>query len=164
MKDLIIFVATGFEDTELIAAIDVLSRHDISYDLVSVENKSEVKGKVEALVKTKTLNEVSPYTYKAVFLPGGPGHKILLESWIVNEVVKDYAINKIVSAICAAPEVLLRAGVLAGKTFTSHPGFALDKNNTGSAVEVDDNIITGRDFEATIEFAKVLARAIKEKN
>ena len=38
MKKIAVFVATGFEDVELIATLDVLARGNITYDLISVEN------------------------------------------------------------------------------------------------------------------------------
>lgn len=162
MKDLIIFVATGFEDTELIASLDVFSRHEVTYDLVSVEGLNEVKGKVDAYVKTKTEKDVSLSDYRGFFLPGGPGHKILLESELVKNVVKEYSKNKIVSAICAAPEVLLKNNVLEGVKYTSFPGFALSDRNTGNEVEVDKNVVTGRDFKATIKFAETLCEVLKK--
>lgn len=162
MKDLIIFVATGFEDTELVASLDVFNRNDITYDLVSVEGLHEVKGKVEAYVKTKTQNDVSLNDYRGFFLPGGPGHKILLESKLVHEIIAAYSKNKIVSAICAAPEVLLRNNALNDVKYTSFPGFALSERNTGEEVVVDENVVTGRDFKATIKFAEALCEALKK--
>lgn len=162
MKDLIVFVTTGFEDTELIAALDVFNRNDISYDLVSIENKTEVKGKVEAFVKTIPLKEINLKEHRGVFLPGGPGHKLLLASENVKEIVRQFdAENKVVSAICAAPQVLMEAGILGDRKYTSFPGFALSKNNNGKEVVVSKNLITGRDFEATISFAKEVVKALK---
>ena len=161
MKHLVIFVPTGFEDVELIASLDVFQRNNISYDLFSVENLTEVKGKYEAIVKTKNTSEFNYKNYKGIFLPGGPGHKILLESDFVIEVLKKFESDKkIISAICAAPDVLLKADVIKENKITSFPGHAKINNNTQEEVVVSKNIVTGRDFKSTISFAEKLVEVL----
>lgn len=150
-----VFVATGFEDIELIAALDVFTRGGLNYDLVSPENLSTVRGKFNAIVETLPIKNFDEQNYEGLFLPGGPGYEVLLKSQQVKDVIKSYEKqNKILSAICAAPEVLKAAGVLEGIRITSYPGLAKTETNTGREVETDKNFITGRDYYATIEFAK----------
>ena len=58
-----------------------------------------------------------------------------------------YAQGKLVAAICAAPLVLGGLGFLQGRKATCYPGFEdqlTGASVTGEAVEVDDNVITGR--------------------
>lgn len=158
-KNLVVFVATGFEDTELIAALDVFTRSGLNYDLVSPENFSTVRGKFNAIVETMPIKNFDENNYDGLFLPGGPGYEILLRSLQIKEVIKSYEKQgKILAAICAAPEVLKVAGVLEGVRITSYPGLAKTETNTGTEVEADKNIITGKDYFATIEFAKEVAK------
>lgn len=159
----LVVVATGFEDIELITVIDVFARENIKYDLVSIEDLNEVKGKYNAYVKTKLLNDINYHDYDALFLPGGPGTKILLQSGILIEIIKDYNMKKkIIAAICAAPDVLMKAEILNNKLITSYPGHTNNGNNTRNAYEIDGNIITGRDFEASLKFAIILVEELKK--
>lgn len=163
-KDILVFVASEFEDVELIATLDIFVRNEVTFDLVSIENKDLVKGQQGcAFVETIHKDDIEFNEYKGLFLPGGKGHLLLLEDKFVLETIKKFNDDKkIIAAICAAPEVLKKAGVLEGiKRYTSFPGFAKGENNLSTPVEISDNIITGRDFEATIMFAKEIVKKIK---
>lgn len=163
MKHLAIFVASDFEDTELIAALDIFNRNEISYTLFSVENLYEVRGKYEAFVKTTPITEFKD-EYKGIFLPGGPGHKILLQSLSLREIIRLFdSQGKVIAAICAATDVLIAAGIISNQIITSYPGHAPIATNTQNEVEVDKNIITGRDFKATISFAQEVVHVLKTK-
>jgi 4-methyl-5(b-hydroxyethyl)-thiazole monophosphate biosynthesis len=66
-----------------------------------------------------------------------------------------------VTAICAAPRVLAKAGLLAGKRVTAYPGFIEngqfpELNYTGKAVEVDGKIVTSRGPGTAMDFALTL--------
>ena len=69
-----------------------------------------------------------------------------------------------VSAICAAPSVLGRLGLLKGKKATCYPGFE-DKLSgaecTGEYVVRDGNIITGRGAGAAIDFGLKIVEYFK---
>ena len=161
----LVVVATGFEDVELITTIDVFSRNEIDYDLVSIQNLVEVKGAYNAIVKTKLFKDINHNDYNVVFLPGGPGTKELLKSKELIKIIQEYnEKNKIIAAICAAPDVLMKAGILENKIITSYPNHTKNGKNTRNAYEVDGNIVTGRDFEATLKFALVLVDKIKKHN
>ena len=162
MKDLMVLVATGFEDTELITTINIFNRNGISYDLVSIENKDTIQGQNEAYVKTKRLNTTNTSDYHGLFLPGGKGHLLMLNNKLVIDIVKSYQ-NKYLFAICAAPSILLKANVINGP-FTSYPGFAKDYRNTGKPLEILPKMITARDYETTISFAKAIVTKFKKKH
>ena len=74
--------------------------------------------------------------------------------------------SKIVAAICAAPMVLGGLGVLKGRNATCYPGFEpklIGANVTGEAVEVSDNVITGKGPGLVINFGLALVAAIKNE-
>ena len=91
-------------------------------------------------------------------LPGGmPGANNLRDNEEVIDLVKWFNDNKkIVAAICAAPIVLGKAGIIEGKKVTSYPGFE-DELVKGSYLEehvvVDGNIITSRGPATAMLFA-----------
>lgn len=161
MNNIAVFVATEFEDVELIASLDIFKRANISYTLFSVENLPEVKGKYEAIVKTKSMEEFDINDFSGLFLPGGPGHLKLKQSSVLLEIIKEFKNqNKVISAICAAPDVLIEAGVINEEVITSYPGHAKVKNNSGEEVEITGNLVTGRDFKATINFAEKVVEVL----
>lgn len=158
----LVLVATNFEDIELIGTIDIFARQAINYQLVSVENHWEVKGKYNAIVKTTPLNEIDVQKFNALFLPGGPGFKILLDNSQVLDIIKQFnQKTHLISAICAAPEVLVKADIVNKRHITAHPGYAQIKNNRGSEVEVHENLITGRDYLATFKFANAIVKYLQ---
>ena len=154
----LVFVATGFEDVELITTLDVFNRRNIKYDLYSPENLEIVKGKFEAHVKTKKIDNLDIIEYTALFLPGGPGHIILKENKKVIQTIKEFKNNdKLITAICAAPEILVYANVIDEKQkITAFPGFANISNNTREDVVIESNLITARDYESTLSFANAI--------
>lgn len=114
-------LANGFEETEVITTIDILRRAGIKVDLVSI--KDEV---VEGSHGIKVISDklfIDMNDYDALFLPGGqPGTNNLKDDARVISLVQDYVSqNKLVTAICAAPLVLEKAGVINQKTITSYP-------------------------------------------
>lgn len=76
--------------------------------------------------------------------------------------------GKYTAAICAAPKVLANAGVLAGKTATSYPGFLdglglSDTTLSNEAVVRDGKVITSRGPGTAIDFALELIEVLSGK-
>ena len=99
-----------------------------------------------------------------LFLPGGmPGATNLMESETVCSALKaQNEAGRLIGAICAAPMVLGKLGILNGKRATCYPGFDqyLDgATYTGEMVTVDGNIITGKGPGAAMAFAYQLLSA-----
>ena len=162
-KKILVILATDFEDTELVSALNIFKRKGLYYDLFSLENKKIVKGQNNTFIKPTIFNNSNLLNYDCLFLPGGKGHLLMLKSELLLNLIKKYhSQNKLLAAICAAPTVLQKAGALEGKKFTSYPGYAKSINNTGSQVEIDHNLVTGKDFESTIIFAKSIAKELKK--
>ncbi|NQZ65963.1 MAG: DJ-1/PfpI family protein [Mycoplasmatales bacterium] len=160
MKNILVPVQTGYEETELITTLNILFRNKINYTLWSVEGLDTVKSSHEAFVKTKQFFPAEKH-FDAIFIPGGPAVKDLLEyDEIIHLVKKFNEENKIIASICAGPEVLLKAGVLEGKKYTAHPEFANGENKLEKTVVANKNIVSGKDYEATVEFANKLVQEL----
>ncbi len=107
--------------------------------------------------------------YEAIILPGGlPGADHLENSEYVKEaVLSANKEGKLICAICAAPKVLGKHGILEGKKAVCYPGF--EDTLTGAitsddGVMVDGNIITSRAAGKCFDFAFEIAKALgKEK-
>ncbi|MDI4567676.1 MAG: DJ-1/PfpI family protein [Mycoplasma sp.] len=154
-KDVLVLIAKDFEDVELITTLDILSRNNKSYDLYSIQNLEVTIGKYNALIKTKTnLEEININNYKALFIPGGPGWKRFYSSKKALDIIKQFnKENKLIASICAAPEILVKNDLINNRTYTSYP--EVEKTNTysGEDVEFDNNLLTAKDYLATVEFA-----------
>lgn len=158
MKKIIIPLAQGLEEIEAITNIDVLRRANIEVTTVSLDDL-KVKGAHNVVILAdKLIDEINVEDFDGILLPGGmPGATNLRDDKrIINMVRFLNEKNKLVSAICAAPIVLEKAGVLKGVKATSYPGFGEEmasSNYVEDRVVVDKNIITGKGPGVALEFA-----------
>ncbi|NQZ29000.1 MAG: DJ-1/PfpI family protein [Mycoplasmatales bacterium] len=163
MKNIAILIADGFEDTELIGAIDLWTRENINFELISIQNKFEVKGSYYAKVDAKPISEINFDDFENLFIPGGKSTNLFKEYQETNNILLDfYNKNKGIFTICAAPSLLFDVGILKNHSFTCWTGLELP-GSTNSEYEVDGNIVTGRDYLTTMIFAKEVAKFIKKK-
>lgn len=126
------FLADGFEETEALAPLDILRRGGVEVKTVGVTG-------------------------------GGVGTQNLDASVLVKEAVQSaYSSGKLICAICAAPSVLGKMGLLRGKKATCYPGFEkyLDGAELSEAnVAESGNVITANGMGAALDFGfAVLAR------
>ena len=167
MKKAYVFLADGFEEIEGLTVVDVLRRAGAEVEMVSVMDRKEITGahgiKVEADRMIEEAGEADLYV-----LPGGmPGTINLGESDAVRKAI--LAMNdagKIVAAVCAAPGVLGKYGLLEGKTACSFPQH--EKNLIGATVVrepvvVDGNIVTSRGLGTTMDFGLKLLELLEGK-
>lgn len=167
MKKAIVFLADGFEEMEALGTVDILRRGGIEVTTVSIAAVPVVKGAHNVPVTADTiLEDVNLAEADALVLPGGmPGASNLNASEPVKEaLLQQYREGRIVAAICAAPMVLGGLGLLKGRKATCYPGFEpklIDADVTGEAVEVSDNVITGKGPGLVINFALAIVAALK---
>ncbi|WP_338970686.1 DJ-1 family glyoxalase III [Spiroplasma endosymbiont of Labia minor] len=155
-----IFLATGFEEIEAISSIDVLRRAEFDVQIISVTDNLTVKGNHNIqVVADKLINEVDLSSFDGLVLPGGqPGVSNLMEvSLLRDALIKQAGENKLIAAICAAPQMLGMLGLADGKEVTHYPGAIeyLDKaiKKPQMAAVEDGKIITGSSPGGAIQFA-----------
>lgn len=151
--------ADNFEDTEAIATFDVITRGKEEIDAVSVMPSKEVKAKCGHLVKVnKHISEINYKDYDCLIIPGGPASFTILDKLeIVDEMIDYFAKeNKLIAAICAAPFLLGRKGLLKDQGWTVHPGFESYMiggfNHQEEGVVVSNNFITAKSMYYSIPF------------
>ena len=171
MKKVGLFLAEGLEEIEGLTVVDILRRAGVEVITISIHGKKEVIGAHDITILADTVfEEVDFATLDGVVLPGGmPGTMNLMQHSGVNTVIQEFATSgKLVSAICAAPSVLGKAGLLEGKKATSYPGFEeqlIGATVTTEKVVTDGNIITSRGMGTAIPFALALtAYFVGEEN
>jgi 4-methyl-5(b-hydroxyethyl)-thiazole monophosphate biosynthesis len=165
-----IFLAEGFEEIEAVTAIDTLRRAEVDIKAVSISENLEVKGSRDVILKADILfDENQLEDGDMLILPGGmPGTKNLEKDSRLAELLKKYAKkNKYIAAICAAPMVLGKLGLLSDKEAACYPGFepylegAKVKNDK---VVVDGNFITSRGPGVALDFSLKLVEILKGKD
>ena len=167
MKKAIVFLANGFEEMEALGTVDILRRGGIEVQTVSITADPIVTGAHQVPVTADTtIDKAVLNDADALILPGGmPGASNLNNSETVKEaLLQQYREGRIVAAICAAPMVLGGLGLLKGRNATCSPGFEpqlIGANATGEAVEVSDNVITGKGPGLVMNFALALVASIK---
>lgn len=156
------FLATGFEEVEAIAPIDVLRRAGLEVKTVSITDKLTVTGAHGIDVVADSLFADNDYTdADLLFLPGGmPGAANLNAHQGLCQVILDHhAAGKALSAICAAPMVLGNLGLAQGKRMTCYPGYEqylIGANYTADLIEHDGLMFTGKGPAAALPLGYML--------
>ena len=152
MASVLLPLAKGFEELEAVALIDVMRRGGIDVRVAYLEDELQgalVLGAngitIQADISIKTIISDD---FDMMVLPGGwDGTYALAENVRIIELVKEFKASKIIGAMCAAPFVLKKAGVL-GSDYTCYPGAKDEINHPGyradSKVVTDGNIITSQ--------------------
>ena len=154
-----VFLAEGFEEVEALTPVDILRRAGKKVVTVGVGGKTVTGSHAIPVTADITADEaVLGGELEGVILPGGmPGTLNLEKSELVNKAVH-YCADKglLLAAICAAPSVLGKAGLLKGKHAVCYDGFEkyLDGAVVGNeAVCSDGNVITACGASAALKFA-----------
>ena len=156
--DVIVFLADGFEECEALLVVDILRRAHLKVVMASVMGRRDVRSSRDILVHADCVAEKVDFdNARMAILPGGRlGTEILMQSELVKEKCMEFAKNKMVAAICAAPSVLAKLKLLDGREATCHPDFEKQMEEAvlcRKSVVRDGNIITGRGLGATFPFA-----------
>ena len=124
--EVFLFLAQGFEETEVVGTLDVLIRGGLKVTSVSITGEKAVEGAHGISVVADQLFEETDFSQGALLvLPGGqPGTDHLnahagLKSLLVNY----HNEGKWLAAICAAPLVLGELNLLRNKQATVYPGY-----------------------------------------
>lgn len=161
MARVLVLLADGCEEIEAVTIIDVLRR--AQWDVVGAGLKP---GPVTAsrgvrLVPDTTIDAIDAASFDAIALPGGNGGtQQLMDDARVLKLLREFnAAGKLVAAICAAPKVLHKAGLLSGKFMTCYPG--VEREIAGAKhleqhVVQDGNVVTSRGPGTTLPFALAL--------
>ena len=161
-----ILLAPGFEEMEALVPADLMRRAGLDVALVSLEGEY-VPGGHDIVVKADmALADVRAGQVELVMLPGGGvGVANLGADPRVEALVKECAgQEKKISAICAAPSLLSKWGLLGGKRAVCYPTWAdriPDADfRAGEKLAEDGSIVTGQAAGASFEFGLKLIEVL----
>ena len=165
---IIVLLVDGFEEIEALTPVDILRRAKLDVKTVGVNGKIAVGSHGIPVVCDITSDEVDLAKVSMAVFPGGmPGSLNLDASPFTDEVIGAVTKNGgRLAAICAAPLVFGRRGLLKDKKATCFPGFEgelVGATVTGDDFVTDGNITTGKGMEYSLPFAKELVRLAEGK-
>lgn len=162
---IITLLANGFEEIEALTPVDILRRAGLKVFTcgitgAAVTGSHGIEVKADLLPDDVNLDEV-----EMVILPGGmPGSTNIdahpFTDKIIDAVLKN---NGRIAAICAAPLVLGRRGLLDGKEAICYPGFEGELKGaviSSHSVVTDRNITTAKGMGVALEFSKKLVKLL----
>ncbi|KAH0732199.1 hypothetical protein KY289_003387 [Solanum tuberosum] len=151
-------IANGSEEIEVVTLIDILRRAKVNVVVASVEKSAQVLASSGTkIVADKLINATSDSIFDLIILPGGAaGAERLHKSKILKKLLKEQeSAGRIFGAICSAPAVLQKQGLIKDKKATAHPA-VLDKLKDGvndAQVVIDGKLITSQGLATAIQFA-----------
>lgn len=166
MAKVLIPLAKGFEDIEAVTIVDVLRRGDVEVVTASVHDELDVTSAHGIVMRADALfSAVADDEYDAIVLPGGGEGTANLKSSsaLIRRLQRQAEEERLICAICAAPTVLVQAGVLGTRTqITCYPTcqMELDRRWSPAPVVEDGRIITGQAPGSALLFALVVLQTL----
>ena len=163
-----ILLGTGFEEAEALVTADVLRRADLPVSLAGIGGEY-VAGSHGITVRADVaVEDVALSEGDTVVLPGGMGGVASMEgSGAAMALAREAAEKHRIAAICAAPTLLARAGLLKkGARCVCYPGMEGELSAAGAVPQmdrstvVDGHLITGRGPGAAFDFGLTLVEAL----
>jgi protease I len=164
-----------FRDEEYFIPLEIFRRSGMDVTTASSKTGTAIGvlgGEAEAELDIK---DTKAEDFDAVVFVGGNGAQEYFDSPEAHRIARDFAgAGKITAAICIAPVILAKAGVLEEKTAAVWSS-ALDKTGpkalaegkckvSPASVEKSGNIITGNGREAAEEFARKIVESLRESD
>lgn len=153
MASVLLPLAEGFEEVEAVGLIDVMRRGGIDVRVAYIDDTlghgRVVTGANGIGVKADTsIEDIISDDFDMMVLPGGwDGTYALANDTRVIDLVQEFKSKKIIGAMCAAPYVLKKAGVL-GDNYTCYPGAKEEIDHPGYREDMkvvsDGNVITSQ--------------------
>ena len=141
-----ILLAPGFEEAEALVPADLLRRGGVETALVSTDGAMVAGGRQITIKADLTLDQVELDRADMLVLPGGGvGVQKLGQEPTVEKLVREAAKRGIpLAAICAAPTLLGRWGLLEGRRAICYPGMEGQMNGAVAADSPSHVVVDGR--------------------
>lgn len=171
VKALLIISQRNFNDDELSITRSILQQNKIEVVIASLTREQAIGMKGLKVNPDKTVVEALKENYDVIIVIGGSGSPSLSDYPEVIEILKiNNEKGKIIAAICLAPVVLGKAGILKDVMTTVFPddwAISVITNNGAhyfkKNVVEDGNIITADDPRSVKEFAEAILKKLKQQ-
>lgn len=163
----LILLADGFEEAEAVVPADLLRRAGAEVALVGVTGRVVTGAHGIAVTCDLELEQAKGAAAELLMIPGGlDGVRNIGASPAAMELIQSAAeAGRYVAAICAAPSLLGKLGLLNGRKAVCYPGLeeAMGPADAqrGRSVVVDGPFITGEGPGAAFDFGLKLVETLK---
>lgn len=176
MNILMIIAPEDFRDEEYKVPLDYFRNNGFHVETASIR-KGACRGKLGMIATaSKELSEINTDDYDAIVFIGGPGTPTLRKSPDAVRIAKEaFDQKKVVAAICWAPTILAKAGILKNRRTTVWQGndseFGILTSEyierqgayyTGDSATKDERIITADGPKSAGEFAGLIINALND--
>ncbi|KAL6661282.1 hypothetical protein ACP70R_000666 [Stipagrostis hirtigluma subsp. patula] len=157
-------IANGSEEMEVITLVDILRRAKINVVLASVEKSKNIIGSQRMkIVADKCIMSASDSKYDLIILPGGPaGAERLHRCRTLKKLLKEQKqAGRMYGGVCSSPKILQQQGLLGDKAVTAHPAIVNEltcKVIDQSKVVIDGNLITGKGLGTVVDLSLAIIR------
>jgi protein deglycase len=161
-EKILVPLAEGFEEIEAVTIIDVLRRAELDVTVAGLKPGAQTGAHGIPITPDAHLGALDLTRFTMVVLPGGqPGTRNLAaDARVIQLIQRLNREGRRTAAICAAPSVLHRAGILQGVAVTSHPSVRKDLDGAqvdgGKSVVRSGTITTSQGAGTALEFALAL--------
>jgi len=162
-----IIAFNNFRDEEYQQPKNILAKNRIKVTTAS-SSIGVAKGKLGLETEVNlTIDQVIVADFDAILFVGGGGCEEYFDNEIAHKIARDAVKEKkVLGALCAAPEILARAGVLKGKRATMfYDNGSLRRGGaefTDKDVEVDGRIITARNADTAQAWGEAIVKALSD--
>lgn len=162
----LVVLADGFEDIEAVTAVDVLRRGGVEVVTASLSGEREVRSAHGVtMLADAAFADAEKDEFDAIVLPGGGEgtDNLKASAALAERLRRQKDEGRLLCAICAAPTVLVEAGVLEdGQHVTCYPTCSIDLDRPCAGVPAvqDGNVITGQAPGSSMLFALVVLKAL----
>ncbi|ESQ53738.1 hypothetical protein EUTSA_v10025121mg [Eutrema salsugineum] len=153
-------VANGSEEVEVVTIADVLRRAKVDVTVASVERSLRITASQGTKIITdKLIGEAAESSYDLIILPGGHAcSERLKKSKILKKLLKEQQeTGRIYGAANSSSTVLLKHGLLKEKKTVVYPSDTDEPTNdqmiAGVEVVIDGNVITGLGLATVANFS-----------
>jgi 4-methyl-5(b-hydroxyethyl)-thiazole monophosphate biosynthesis len=165
MTRVLIPLADGFEEMEAVILIDTLRRAQWEVTVAGLKPGPVTAAHDVKILPDTTWDRVDPATFDLLVLPGGGGgtQNLMDDERVLDALRQFHRAGKTVAAICAAPKVLQKAGVLDGRKMTCYPGVASDitrATRLDDRIVQDGNVVTSQGPGTSVRFALALVERV----
>ena len=168
-KALLIIAPTNFRDEEYSNTRKELEKAGLKVTVASTTTKPATGMLGMRTTPDITIADVRVNDYDLIAMPGGSGVRVFYKNQAVKDILRQaYKLGKVVGAICLAPVVLAKAGLLKGKKATSWRGAKQTLKNMGvnvinHHVVTDGHVVTGDGPRAAHAFGKRLVELLERR-
>jgi len=163
MKTVLVTIAPGFEEIETITVVDILRRAGARVTLAATVTGALEGSRGIKVMPDELLDDIMEKEFDLICLPGGqPGTDNLKNDPRILKLLQKMQ-GKYIAAICAAPIVQQKAGVLNGRSMTCHPSVRSEFKDCqflDDRVVVDEKMITSQSPGTAMEFALKLVEIL----